>query len=171
MLPCVFIQIFLAPCCLSSLYRYGKDIHGHQKYLCRDCNRQFTLEPSISQKIILNALFVAETLSYGLTMTVITILSAISSSPVIVLNFLLFLQIFLLMIFLFLYVPLLIVFVLLPTLYLLLSFFISLHLFHFTKLNLCYLTFFTLQFLMFPFVNKVFTFHLFLKLFLITLFK
>ena len=35
------------PHCFSdSIYRYGKDKHGHQKYICRKCNHQFTLEPN-----------------------------------------------------------------------------------------------------------------------------
>lgn len=32
-------------CQSSKLYKYGKDIHGYQKYLCRDCNHQFSTKP------------------------------------------------------------------------------------------------------------------------------
>lgn len=33
-------------CHSSNLYRFGKDFAGHQKYLCKECKRQFTLHSS-----------------------------------------------------------------------------------------------------------------------------
>ncbi|GAB6137846.1 hypothetical protein JCM15060_10350 [Halanaerobaculum tunisiense] len=31
-------------CYSTDLYKYGKDKHGHQKYQCKECKRQFAPE-------------------------------------------------------------------------------------------------------------------------------
>ncbi len=42
----IISQIRCPKCHSLNLYRFGKDIHGHQKFQCKECKRQFTLYPS-----------------------------------------------------------------------------------------------------------------------------